>query len=67
MRFERTLVYTLPMMRGQDVVAVQRRLTAVGVPNVVVDGLYGPGAQRGVVSFQRSTGITVDGKVGPVT
>lgn len=63
----RTLRYELPMMRGRDVVALQRRLRALGFTEVgQPDGLYGPAAEGAVKAFQRKSGLQVDGIAGPV-
>lgn len=66
--FTRSLKFSLPMMRGRDVVAVQRRLRALGITGVSQpDGLFGPATERAVLEFQRTHGIKVDGVVGPIT
>ena len=66
--FTRSLKFTLPMMRGRDVLAVQRRLRALGITGVSQpDGLFGPATERAVLEFQKTHGIKVDGVVGPIT
>lgn len=62
----RLLLSTSPMMRGDDVLMVQRRLSTVGI-EVTQDGLYGDGTANAVRRFQRSRNLEVDGIVGPNT
>jgi len=56
-----------PLMRGDDVAALQSRLTEMGFDCGRVDGIYGPRTEDAVKEFQKSVGITVDGKCGPAT
>jgi N-acetylmuramoyl-L-alanine amidase len=56
-----------PLMRGDDVAALQSRLTEMGFDCGRVDGIYGPRSAAAVKEFQQSVGITVDGKCGPET
>jgi hypothetical protein len=48
--------------RGDDVVILQERLVAEGLP-VAVDGVYGPETAAAVMSFQEQEQLTVDGVV----
>ena len=66
--FTRSLKFTLPMMRGRDVVELQRRLRTLGVTGgAQPDGLFGPATERAVKAFQQTHGLKVDGVAGPVT
>ena len=56
-----------PLMRGDDVAELQSRLTQMGFDCGRVDGIYGPRLETGVKEFQKSVGISVDGKCGPAT
>lgn len=56
-----------PLMRGDDVAALQSRLTEMGFDCGRVDGIYGQRTETAVKEFQKSVGITVDGKCGPAT
>ena len=65
----RTLRYTEghTMLRGEDVLAVQARLIALGFDPNKADGVYGPLTAAAVTSFQGFRGIEADGIVGPIT
>lgn len=57
--------------RGEDVRLIQSNLNAVhrinpSVPEVAVDGIFGPRTKNAVILFQRSLGIEENGAVGPV-
>lgn len=56
-----------PMMRGDDVAALQARLTEMGFNAGRVDGIFGLRTESAVKEFQQSVGIKVDGKCGPAT
>ena len=56
-----------PLMHGDDVAALQTRLTEMGFDCGRVDGIYGPRTEGAVKDFQKSVGVTVDGKCGPAT
>ncbi len=60
----RDLHVTSPLLRGPDVLAVQRRLAALGYEPGPLDGVYGPATAAAVTAFQRAAGIAVDGIVG---
>ncbi len=56
-----------PLMHGDDIAALQSRLTEMGFDCGRVDGIYGPRTELAVKDFQKSVGATVDGKCGPAT
>ena len=56
-----------PLMHGDDVAALQSRLTEMGFDCGRVDGIYGLRTELAVKEFQKSVGATVDGKCGPAT
>lgn len=72
---ERLFYYKpLAMMKGNDVKWVQYELVRKGfMPSVNskgklnIDGYFGKATSNAVKAFQKSVGITVDGKVGAVT
>jgi len=55
------------LMRGDDVAALQSRLTEMGFNCGRVDGIYGVRTEVAVKDFQKSVGTTIDGKCGPAT
>ena len=63
----RLLKRTSPMMRGDDVRALQEQLNALGFDCGAADGIFGNKTLAGVKAFQAAAGVKVDGIVGPVT
>ena len=58
--------------RGDDVRQIQTRLNSVrgrvpAIPQLVVDGIFGPITQSAVIAFQRHFNLAPDGIVGPIT
>lgn len=64
---DRTLKIENPLMRGDDVAALQARLIEMGFNPGRVDGFYGPLTEKAVQEFQKSVGVKVDGVCGPGT
>ena len=56
-----------PLMHGDDVAALQSRLTEMGFNCGRVDGIFGEATEGAVRDFQKSVGVAVDGKCGPAT
>jgi N-acetylmuramoyl-L-alanine amidase len=54
-------------MHGDDIAALQSRLTEMGFDCGRVDGVFGPRTELAVKDFQKSVGATIDGKCGPAT
>jgi Putative peptidoglycan binding domain/Transglycosylase SLT domain len=67
MLYTRLLQYRLPLIRGEDVMAVQKRLRALNFSAGAVDGIYGPRTEGEVRKFQNEQGLRADGMVGPLT
>jgi N-acetylmuramoyl-L-alanine amidase len=55
------------LMRGDDVSNLQDRLIQMGFNCGKADGIYGIRTEASVKEFQKSVGVVVDGKCGPVT
>ena len=68
MKFTRYMKYTFPLIRGNDVLQLQKNLAAAGYALVgEPDGKYGAATEKAVLAFQKDRGLTVDGIVGPQT
>jgi peptidoglycan hydrolase-like protein with peptidoglycan-binding domain len=65
-----TSIATDPTLRqgdsGNAVIELQQLLNAKGI-NITVDGIFGGATRTAVVQFQKQSGITTDGIVGPQT
>ncbi len=61
---DRMLYRRVPMMRGDDVAELQRRLNALGFEVGKVDGIFGPETLRAVLDFQRNRNMAEDGIAG---
>ncbi|MEO7837268.1 MAG: peptidoglycan-binding protein [Acidimicrobiales bacterium] len=64
---DRLLYLREPMLRGDDVAALQRRLGGLGFDAGRVDAILGPNTKLALDEFQRNAGLTVDGVCGPGT
>lgn len=53
--------------KGSDVKAIQKKLKELGYLSDSVDGDFGPNTEKAVKSFQKASGLEVDGVVGPIT
>ncbi len=61
---DRLLYLRQPMLRGDDVVALQQTLSELGFDAGRIDGILGPDTERALKDFQRNAGLTVDGICG---
>lgn len=64
---DRLLFLRQPMLRGDDVATLQRRLGTLGFDPGKVDGLFGVATAHALSEFQRNVGLTVDGICGSVS
>lgn len=64
---DRQLYLRAPMMRGDDIADLQRRLSALGFDPGRADGIFGPLTRTALAEFQRNVGLTPDGISGPTT
>jgi N-acetylmuramoyl-L-alanine amidase len=64
---DRMLYRRRPMLRGDDVADLQRRLNALGFDAGKEDGILGDDTAGALAEFQRNVGITADGICGPET
>jgi len=62
---DRLLYNRRPMLRGDDVAELQRRLNALGFDVGKVDGIFGPDTAHAISEFQQNRSISEDGVVGP--
>jgi N-acetylmuramoyl-L-alanine amidase len=64
---DRLLYLSSPMLRGDDVIELQRQLNALGFDAGREDGILGPDTETALRQFQRNAGTTADGVFGPAT
>ena len=64
---DRLLYLRSPMLRGDDVLELQRALGALGFDAGRVDGIFGPNTTEALAQFQRNAGLTTDRICGPDT
>ncbi|MFQ5587931.1 MAG: peptidoglycan-binding protein [Nitrospiria bacterium] len=68
MPYTRALKYRFPLMRGDDVLALQHRLKETGhAPVLIPDGLFGADTRDAVLRFQRFRRLAADGIAGSRT
>ncbi len=64
---DRLLYLHQPVLRGDDVSELQRRLSALGFYSGKVDGMFGSDTADALAGFQRAAGLAADGIGGPAT
>ena len=64
---DRFLYLRRPMLRGDDVADLQRRLSALGFDTGRVDGIFGSLTSTALADFQRNVALPVDGILGGST
>jgi N-acetylmuramoyl-L-alanine amidase len=60
----RPLYRRRPMLRGDDVGELQRRLSRLGFDCGAIDGIFGDDTVRALTEFQRNVGLRADGVFG---
>lgn len=64
---DRLLYRRDPMLRGDDVAHLQRRLSILGFDPGRIDGIFGNETAAALKDFQRNAGLPIDGMCGPRT
>ncbi len=64
---DRLLYLRRPMLRGDDVAELQRRLNGLGFDAGREDGILGPETEAALRLFQRDAGLVTDATCGPET
>ncbi|MGD0439907.1 MAG: peptidoglycan-binding protein [Acidimicrobiales bacterium] len=64
---DRLLYRRSPMLQGDDVADLQRRLSGLGFDPGGVDGIFGDNTHAAIAEFQHNMGLVTDGICGPVT
>lgn len=64
---DRLLYLRDPMLRGDDVGDLQRRLSTLGFDPGRIDGIFGGETAEALKDFQRNAGLPIDGVCGPRT
>src|SRR6478752_5081017 len=65
---DRVLTYMVSSpIRGDDVAALQQRLSDLGFDPGYVDGIFGPASDGALKQFQRNMGLPAEGTCGPAT
>jgi N-acetylmuramoyl-L-alanine amidase len=64
---DRLLYFRRPMLRGDDVAELQRRLNALGFDAGREDGIFGEETSGALTDFERNAGLAIDGICGPAT
>ncbi len=64
---DRLVAVRRPLMRGDDVTALQLRLNALGFDPGRPDGIFGANTEAALRDFQRNAGLAQDGVCGPQT
>ncbi len=64
---DRYLYRRTPMLRGDDVAELQRRLSALGFDTGRVDGIFGDLTMAALAEFQQNAGLPSDGILGQET
>lgn len=64
---KRVLKLTTPFMKGDDVLAIQKKLISLGYSIGTADGVFGEKTKKAVSDFQKSKKLSADGIIGPTT